>query len=104
MVEAMSDEVDDVVFTWGYSIVTYVTGGFLGIQPILNLSKSWKVPSILPIWITLLRHPVDIWNAQVLAKFFLKIGDPICADALIGTSRFNREVLQEQTLGGALQT
>lgn len=70
----MSDEVDDVVFTWGYSIVTYVTGGFLGIQPILNLSKSWKVPSEFKI-LNLGSRCFDLIMRKIGRKFLIK--DPI---------------------------
>lgn len=40
--------------------------------------------TIVPVWVTLLRLLVDLWNAQVLAKIYSKIGKPLCINAMIG--------------------
>lgn len=43
MAEINSEEVDDMIATWGYSLVGYVTGGFPGMEAITKLRSSWKV-------------------------------------------------------------
>lgn len=42
-VEVEEDEVDDVVKSWGYALVGYVTGGFPGMEAINRLRNSWKI-------------------------------------------------------------
>lgn len=40
--------------------------------------------TVVPVWVTLLGLPVDLWNTQVLAKICSKITEPLCTDAMIG--------------------
>lgn len=37
---------------------------------------------VVPVWITLPGLPVDLWNAQALAKICSRIGEPLCIDAM----------------------
>lgn len=42
-----------------------------------------KEVSSMPIWITLPRLPLDLWNPNTLGKIVYKVGKPISMDKLI---------------------
>lgn len=43
-IELEPDEVDDVIHTWGYTLVACVKGGFSGRDAIKKLANPWRVP------------------------------------------------------------
>ncbi|KAI5673474.1 hypothetical protein M9H77_13838 [Catharanthus roseus] len=50
IIEVEPDEVDDVIETWGYSIVAFAVGGFPGFEAINRLTNSWKVHSTFKVY------------------------------------------------------
>ncbi|KAI5683184.1 hypothetical protein M9H77_04412 [Catharanthus roseus] len=95
VVEVEMDEVNDLVVTMGYAFVGYIVGGFPGIEAISKLRNTWRVHdkfhvhksacthSVLPVWVTLLGLPINLWNERVLAKICLKIRELLCTDSMI---------------------
>lgn len=44
-VEINYEEVDEIVVTWGYSLLGYVAGGLSSIKAITRMRSSWNTPN-----------------------------------------------------------
>ncbi|KAI5681578.1 hypothetical protein M9H77_02806 [Catharanthus roseus] len=71
VIEVESDEVDDVIETWGFALFAFVVGGFPGFDAINKLTNSWKVHSTFKVhksgWLVF-RFDSDKDRQEVLDK------------------------------------